>query len=112
MNLKQKRQKRIRLRKNFLPTLLVIVLLWSSIFFIVYFVDPKTHGALIILFVISFLALLLTFATIFANTRRGLLAAITLTIFLLFAYLGIGNIINLLLLIGIAITTEYYLMKK
>lgn len=112
MKLKDKRQKRIRMRKNFLPTLLIIVLLWSTLFFTVYFVNPTTPGAIPAFFALSFLASFFTFATLFANTRRGLLSAITVTIFLVFGYLGIGNIINLLLLIGLAVTAEFYFWKK
>lgn len=106
------RQKKVKLRKNFFPTLILIILFWVLGGLIVYFVDPATSGIVPIFLLTIFLALLFTTSTVFANTRRGLITASALTFFLILSYLGIGNIINFLLILGIAITLELYLDNR
>lgn len=100
-------QKKLR-RKNFLPALIVTIFLWLSLGGIIYFIDPDVWGVKIIFFVLCFLACLFTFSTIFANTRRGTLTALGLTVFLILRYFGIGNILNFLLIAGILVATEIY----
>ncbi|MFZ5932470.1 MAG: hypothetical protein ACOYT7_00050 [Patescibacteria group bacterium] len=106
------RKKEAKLRKNFLPSLIVALLLFSGVALLVYFVEPDTLGALPLFFILVFLSLLFFFSLLFANTRRGLLLSSGLTLFLLLRYFGIGNILNLLLILGIAITIELYLLKN
>jgi len=106
------RQKQIRERKNFFPTLAVTILLWIMLFGLVYFVEPDAFGASALFFVLVFLALLFTFSTVFANSRRGLLASSSLTLFLILRSLGVGHIINFLLIGGIAISIEIYFSKN
>lgn len=106
------RKQRERLRKNFLPTLVLIVLLWTSLGALVYFTDPNTTGVIFIFFFLAFLALLFTSSTIFANTRRGLLTSLGLTLFIILRYFGVGNIINFLLILGLIIVSEIYLSKE
>jgi hypothetical protein len=77
----------------------------------VYFFDPFTFGAIPAFFDLLFTALLFTLSTILLNTRRGLTIAVLVTLFLLLRYLGVGNIINLLLLAGIGIASEFYFGK-
>ncbi|MBI2066119.1 hypothetical protein HYT60_01245 [Candidatus Woesebacteria bacterium] len=109
---REARLKEVKLRKNFLPTLIVAILLWLGVVSIVYFVEPDTFGILPVFFFLIFLALLFTFSLLFAHTRRGALLAVGLTLFLILRYLGIGNILNFLLILGIAITVELYFIKK
>ena len=109
---KKARQKELKLRKNFFPTLAVMLLLWAAIAGLVYFIDPETPFAVLVFFILIFLALLFTFATVFANSRRGLIAALALTLFLFLRYLGVGHIINFLLILGAAISIELYFWKK
>lgn len=112
MRKKDIRQKRIRLRKNFFPTAIIIVLLWTLITLFIYFVEPNQLAAIPIFFVLLFFSLLFTTSTIFANSRRGLITSLALIIFLLLRYIGVGNIINFLLLAGIVISTEIYFSKS
>lgn len=109
---KEARLKEVRLRKNFFSTLVLTIILWISITLIVYFIEPETFGILPLFFFLIFLALLFTFSLLFAHTRRGALLALGLTLFLMLRYLGVGNILNFLLIIGIAITIELYFLKK
>lgn len=99
-------------RKNFLPTLLVTVLLWGFLGTLIYFIDPATFAAVPLFFVLIFSCLLFTFSLIFAGQRRGLIISIALTLFLVLAYLGVGNILNLALVLAIAICVELYWARK
>jgi hypothetical protein len=75
---------------------------------LVYFVDPGTFGAVPLFFVTFFVALLFTFSFIFASSRRGLIASLSLSLFSILAYLGVGNILNLILIVAIAVCIELY----
>ncbi len=105
----EKRETRKRARKNFLPTLIVTFLLWCNLGFLIYFIDPEATGAVPIFFALIFMVFLFTFSTLLAGKRRGLLISLALTIFLILRYFGVGNIINFLLLLGIAVAAEIYL---
>jgi len=105
--LKEKRKR----RKNFFPTLIAIFISWGLAAFIVYFIEPETLGAIPVFFLIIFFALLFIFSTIFANTRRGVITATGLVIFLILRYFGVGNILNFLLIFGITVSIEYYFTK-
>ncbi len=98
-------------RKNFLPTLIISMVLWALLGGIVYFVDPDTFGALPIFFVLLFLSFLFMFSLLFASTRRGLITSISLSLFSILLYLGVGNILNLVLILAIAICVELYLAR-
>lgn len=111
MKKKDIRNRKIKFRKNFLPTLFLIILFWSIAAFIIYFVDPSAFGIVPALLLFIFFALLFTASLLFANTRRGVISASLLTFFLILRYLGIGNIVNFLLILGVGITLELYFSK-
>lgn len=106
------KRKKIRRRKNFFPTFIVIFISWFAIAAIIYFINPAMLGIVPLFFLILFIAILFTFSTLLANSERGLIIASTITLFLFLRYLGVGNIINLLLLLGLGITTDLYLSKN
>src|SRR3990167_4156678 len=110
--MKERRKQQVLKRKNFLPTLLVTILLWMLLAGLVYFVDPATFGVIPLFFALFFTALLFTFSLLFASIRRGLISALSLFLFAVLAYLGVGNILNLLLILAIAICIEIYLAQK
>jgi hypothetical protein len=112
VTLKEKRKKELKRRKNFFLTLIVIFILWSALALIVYFVEPFSFGAVPIFFLLFFLTSLFSAATLFANTRRGLFVALGLALFLFLRYLGIGNILNFLLIVGVVITFELYFSSR
>lgn len=109
---KEKRQKETKLRKNFFVTLLVIIALWLFVAVIILFVDPSDFGAVPLFLILSFLALFFTGSTLFIHTRRGLLIASALTVFLILRILGVGNILNLFLLAALVVTVEFYFSKN
>lgn len=99
-------------RRNFLPALIITLLLWLAVILLIVYIDPGTFGALISFFVLSFLAIYFTFSIIFANKRWGLLIAFSMSFFVLLRYIGVGHIVNLLLIVGIATVVELYLANK
>lgn len=109
---KTRRKEQTLKRKNFLPTLLLIILLWLLMGALIYFVDPASFGALPAFFILVFASLLFTFSLIFANSRQGLILSSAIALFLILSYLGVGNILNVLLLSGVAISIELYLARK
>lgn len=107
-----KRRKTLQRRKNYYPTLLLILISWGLIAAIVYFIDPQTIGIMPLFFSIIFFALLLTLSIILANSKRGLIISVAAIIFLLLRFTGVGNIINLVLIIGIAISIDLFFGEK
>jgi len=105
---KDKRLRQIKSRKNFLPTLLISFGLWLLLGVIIYFVDPDISWAKPAFFVTFFTALFLTFSLLAANTRRGFTIAVVVTLFATLRLLGVGNVLNLFLLAGVAIASEIY----
>src|SRR3989344_4157389 len=99
-------------RKNFLSSLILIFLLWGILAFLIFFIDPDSFGVVPVFFAVFFTATLFTLSIIFVNTRRGLIASTSLTIFMLLRYFGIGNILNLVLIIFLAIVIELTYTKN
>jgi len=95
-------------RKNFLPTLVITIGLWLATISLIYFIDPKFFGAIPIFFVAFFMTMLFTFSLLFASSRRGLIVSLSLSLFLILAYLGIGNLLNLILIVAITVCIEVY----
>jgi len=108
---KEKRKQEVKRRKNFFPTLIVIFILWGFIAALIYLVDPTNFGVIPVFFILFFFSSFLTFATLFANTGRGALVSAGLTLFLILRYLGVGNVINLLLIFGVLLSLELYFSK-
>jgi len=109
---KEERLKKVRSRKNFIATLVIIILLWLSVGGIVLFLIPEAPINLFFFFLTLFLALFLTLATILENTRRGFIVSLSIVVFLLLRYLAVGNVFNILLILGIAICFEIYFSKR
>ena len=110
--MRRKREKNKQKRKNLFPSLIITVVSWLLIAYLVYSVNPTTPYIIILFFILAFVALLFTFSIVFANTRRGLTVAIAFTIFLFFRYYGIGNILNFLLVFGLAVASDIYFSKN
>ncbi|MCJ7805321.1 hypothetical protein MUP46_01625 [Patescibacteria group bacterium] len=109
---KELRKQAILRRKNFLPSLIVTMVLWVVTAGIVYFVDPQTFGAIPVFFFMVILSLLFTLSILFANTRRGIITTLCVMIFLILRYFGIGNILNLLFIFALGGTIEFYFSRK
>lgn len=108
---RKNRKAQVLKRKNFFPTLLVTILLLGLTGALVYFIDPGTFMAIPLFFLLIFLSILFTSSLLFAGSRRGLITSISLTLFLILAYLGVGNILNLILIVAIAVCIELYFAR-
>ena len=106
------RKKEIKFRKNFFPTLLIIITLWIMLTSVFYFVDPESFGAIPLFFLLTFFALFFITSTLFANTKRGMVISLAIIFFLMLRYLGVGNIVNFLLIFGLVIVFEIFFLKK
>ena len=107
-----KRKKEVKLRKNILPTFAITALLWIALVSMIYFIDPQQKGAVLLFFVITFFTLFFTLSIIFINSRRGLISSLGIMVFLALRYFGLGNLLNLFLVIGICIALEIYLVRE
>lgn len=105
---KEIRKQMILKRKNFLPSLIITFLLLITLVSIVYFTDPGSSLFVFLFFVNSFVFLFFLFSLIFASSRRGLIVSTCLTMFVVFRYFGIGNILNAALIAGLGIIAEIY----
>jgi hypothetical protein len=110
--LKEQRKKQIRKRKNFFPLLLITIVLWILILLFIILVDPYVFSAIALFLTVLFFAFFLTFSIVFANSRRGIIAAFGFTVFLILRYFGIGNILNLLLILGVCLAFEIYFSSR
>jgi uncharacterized protein with PQ loop repeat len=108
----EKRQREIKLRKNFFPTLFLALMLWVIIAYLLYFVDPYSFGALPLLLICLYFSLFFTFTIIFANKRRGAIFSTSIVLFLVMRYFGVGHIVNLVLLSALSLTIEYYFTRS
>jgi hypothetical protein len=85
-------------RRNFLPTFIVSALLWLALAFIVFRTSPDDQINIVLFFVTLVLALALTLALLFGNSRRGFLGSLLLAGFLLLRLISLANWLNIILL--------------
>lgn len=105
---KEIRQEMILRRKNFLPSLIVISILFTVLIGIVYFTDPANQIFIFLFFLCLFLFLFFLLSLILANTRRGFISSVCITIFIIFRFFGVGNAINAILIVSLGIIAEIY----
>ena len=107
----------IRRKKNLLVPSILIILLWFTLVLLVYFVEPETikdlliPGAYLPFFANLSLALFLTLSLILANSKRAIIFTSGILIFLILRLWGLGNWLNLILLLGIILTLDRYSVK-
>jgi hypothetical protein len=97
-----------RTRESYLPDFICALLCLFFAAFMVYFVDPSTFLAVPFFFGAVFLMFYFLFLILFKNNKEALVFSGFILIFLALRYFKIGNLINFLLLIGIAITIFFY----
>jgi len=102
-------------RKNYLPTLVTMVILWGLLGGLVYWVEPKLvkdiliEGLYLPFFLLFLPAIFLTLAVILGNTKRGLLISLGLTGMLILKVYEIENWLNFILVAGIVVAVDRYL---
>lgn len=97
----------MRRRKNYLITLIFILIFWVSVALMIFFVEPEMvkdipfKDTYLPFFTTLFLALFFTLAVIFTNSRRGLLGATAITLLLFLKLNGLVNLLNIFLIAGL-----------
>lgn len=102
---------RFKRRKNFLATFLIAILFWGAWGWLVYFKPPINNFLIFSFCLLLFLALFLTAALIFANSRKGLFLACFVILALILRYYQIGNLLSLVLLASIFVILELYFTR-
>lgn len=109
---KERRKSDLNRRKNFFPTLVLIILIWISVIFFVLLVDPSLFWAMPIFFVLLFTSLVFTSSFVLKNTKSGIIFSIFTIIFLWLRYFEIGNIVNLILLAALFCLINFYIKRS
>lgn len=105
---KEIRKEMILRRKNFLPSLIIIIVLFISLVSIIYFTDPSSQFFIYLFFINLFLFLFFLTALILVDSRRGLILSSCVTMFAILRLFGMGNLLNALLIAGLGIIAEIY----
>jgi len=101
--------------RNYLPTLILIMVLWGLLGVIVNQVEPElvkdilVQGLYLPFWLVFFPASFFTLAVVVGNSRRGLVIALGLTGFLILRVYQLGNLLNLLLMVGLVVAVDRYL---
>lgn len=112
METKRRRKQELKERKNYLPTLGVILILWLSLAWVIFFIDPSLPWAVPVFFFILLGASSFTLSILFGNTRRGILSGIFITCYLILRVLGLDTTLNIVLLAGGLTAFEVYFSRK
>lgn len=104
----EKRKQIILKRKNFLPSLVITIVLFMFLVSTVFFLDPGESFSVVLFFILTFLFLIFLMSLVLGDKRRGLIYSSLVTVFILLRYYGVGNILNLLLIVGLGIVSETY----
>ena len=104
----EKRKQIILKRKNFLPSLVITIVLFMFLVSTVFFLDPGESFSVVLFFILTFLFLTFLISLTLGDKRRGLIYSSLVTTFILLRYYGVGNILNLLLVVGLGIIIELY----
>lgn len=99
-------------RLNFLPAVLislVLVFIWLVYFFTV---PPYGDFSSYMFLSLTFLVVFMVGSLVLGEKRRGFVLSSGVIIFLVLGYYGMGNWLNLLLIIGALISVEYYMYTR
>ena len=102
-------------RKNYLPTLILIIVLWGLFLGVIFQVEPElvkntlVPGLYLPFFLLFFPASFFSLAILLANSKRGLWVSLGLTGFLILRVYQLGNFLNGLLIVGIVVAIDKYL---
>lgn len=104
----------IKRRKNYLPSLVLIIILWGLLGALVYWVEPELvkdvliPGLYLPFFLLFFPASLLTLALLLGNSRKGFLISLGITIGLILRVYRLDNWLNYILILGLMLAVDRY----
>lgn len=95
-----------------MPSLLAALFLWTAWLLVFLFFPPEAFLAPFLFLILTFFAVFLTSALLFANTRRGFLIGIGVLFLAILNYYKVGNYLNIILITGILLSVEYYFASQ
>lgn len=106
-----------RIKKNFVPTIILAISFWLATGLIVFFLEPDSVKNIFVansylpFFLTLTPALFFTWSLICMNSRRGFLITIGIIFFLILRLFKIGNLLNAILIASIITALELYFSK-
>ncbi len=98
--------------KSNIAAIVIATICWISVCTLLLFIDPQTTGVIPVFFILLSVALFLTMIVILKNKKRSALYSSAIMLFLSLCYFGVGNILNLILIVGIVISIEIFSYTK
>ncbi len=111
-------ERKPRQKKRYGLLLVFLVLNWLAVGWVIWKVDPENvknfivPGIYLPMLILVFGALFLLFSVLFLSARKALRWAGGVTFFLMLRVLGLGSLINGVLMLGILVAVEFYLVKN
>lgn len=105
-------------RRSFLPALVMALVCWVLFGWLVVFVDPASVRDLILpgsylpFFFLVFFAVFLSAALLFGHRRRGFLLAVGVSVFLWLRLVGLGEVLNAILLGAFLLVLELWFSAR
>jgi len=100
------------------PLIALTLTFWSLLLGMVFWVQPQIikdfllPNSYLIFFVIFFLAWFFLLTLVINNTRRGLIYGLGVLMIAILKVMRLGNIINLVLLAGVMMMVDFYLLNR
>ena len=107
-----------REKKRVLPLVMLTLLLWGALVAMVVWVDPAVikdwpwQSVYFIFFLVWWLAWFFGLTLVLNNTRRGGLYALATTGVLMLRLIRLGNIVNVMLLVGLIVVIDFYFSNR
>jgi len=107
-----KRKKRKKIINRRLLGFVSAIILWVMLILFIWLVDPALPGAVPVFMILVFVFLVTLLSVFVDDMRRIFLYPSLVVFFLILGLVGLGNVLNLLFLSGIAISIELYLRSR
>lgn len=114
MRKRRKRQKiKIKKKRNwFVLKIFGLFLVWGILLIFTNMFGPEEVGAILVFIVILVFSLVYSFSLILRSMRRIMLFSVGVCVFTYLRLIGLGNILNLLLLGGAIVAIEVYFSRN
>lgn len=111
-SLLNRRKAELAKRKNILPTLFLDGCFWLLTGLVIVGTNPALLWAKLLFFTFLFISLFLLLSVLLAHTRRGLVISCAIIFFVFLRMVGVGTVINLLLIIALSVVFEIYFSRS
>lgn len=97
--------------KNYLPALVIDIVLWILTIYMLFFVSPESILIKTIFFTLLFLAVLITFSLLLGKTQRALVICLFLLFLFILKKTNQINPLNILILIFLVYSLKLFFKK-